>query len=267
MFRPLLLIAALTLPGTAFAQAAQCNAPASFPRPGAELPDAGQPQRLVPVGGYTLALSWSPEYCAAPANRSDYQCTGRNGRFGFVLHGLWPDGRGKDWPQYCRAAQLLPTEVIRQNLCTTPSPQLLQHEWAKHGTCMTTRPEQYFNASRTLYRDIRYPDMTALATRPTLTVGAFTSAFVAQNPGLRAEMVRVQLNRKGWLEELWLCMDRNVAYARCPSGKPGAAASARMRVAPGPRFPRQAPAPVATRRPGFDLRLDPEAAGRERPEQ
>lgn len=262
------LLAALAfsaaLPGTALAQVAQCSAPASLPRPRPELPDAGQRQRLLPIGSYTLALSWTPQYCFSPAHRGEFQCSARAGRFGFVLHGLWPDGRGRDWPQYCRSAALLPQKVIRDNLCTTPSAQLMQHEWAKHGTCMTTRPELYFNLSRTLYQDIRYPDMTALARHPSLTVGGFVQAFVAANPRLRANMLRVGTTRQGWLQELWICLDSALEYARCPGGKPGVALSARLRITPGPRIA-QRPLPARrTQGPAPQLKLDMEAAERER---
>ena len=45
---------------------------------GAERPDA-----------YVLALAWSPTYCAKnPGNT--WQCAPRR-RFGFVVHGLWPE--------------------------------------------------------------------------------------------------------------------------------------------------------------------------------
>lgn len=177
----LLLLAA---PVPALAQAAYCSIPQQLPRPRLELPPAGEPRRLPPITGYTLALSWSPQYCAtARGTDSAFQCGGRNGKFGFVLHGLWPEGRGRDWPQYCRAADLLPRQVIRQNLCTTPSAQLLQHEWAKHGSCMTTRPELYFNLARAFFDGIRYPNMTLLARRETLTVKQFAAEFARANKG------------------------------------------------------------------------------------
>ena len=138
MLKGLALVALIAMPGTALAQSAQCSPPAQIARPDLEGPTAKEPKRTLPIGSYTLALSWSPQYCStAKGGRSAIQCGGRNGRFGFTLHGLWPDGFGKEWPQYCRAANLVPRQVIRQNLCATPSVQLIQHEWAKHGTCNT----------------------------------------------------------------------------------------------------------------------------------
>ncbi|CAM8641167.1 MULTISPECIES: ribonuclease T2 family protein [Sphingobium] len=265
MLRAAIAIAALAIPGVALAQSAQCSMAGSLPRPQIEAPSAKEPKRVLPIGSYTLALSWSPQYCStARGAASRLQCGGRNGRFGFTLHGLWPDGMGREWPQYCRPADLLPRQVLRANLCTTPSVQLLQHEWAKHGTCMTTKPELYFNLSRAFYQSLRYPDMAALARRPTLTVGQFAEAFARANKGLRADMLRVTTVRGNWLSEIWLCMDRALEFTRCPSHQGGASTTSYLRIEPGPVIanPRR---PVSTprrrtspaRKPGLILDLDP----------
>ena len=233
MLKGLALVALIAMPGTALAQSAQCSPPAQIARPDLEGPTAKEPRRILPIGSYTLALSWSPQYCStAKGGRSAIQCGGRNGRFGFTLHGLWPDGFGKEWPQYCRAANLVPRQVIRQNLCATPSVQLIQHEWAKHGTCMTTKPELYFNLSRALYQSIRYPDMGALARTKSLTVGQFAQAFARANRGLKPDMLRVTTTRGNWLSEVWLCMDRAMAFTRCPAHQGGAPVASRLRIAP-----------------------------------
>ncbi|MCI4588505.1 ribonuclease T2 [Sphingobium sp. BYY-5] len=255
----LMLIAA---PGVALAQSAQCRLPAQIERPKIEGPTAKEPKRVLPIGSYTLAISWSPQYCSTGPEQASLQCSGRSGKFGFTLHGLWPDGYGKEWPQYCRAADLVPREVIRQNLCNTPSVQLIQHEWSKHGTCMATKPELYFNLSRAFYQSLRYPDMAALARRKTLTVGQFADAFARANKGLKAEMMRVTTTRGNWLSEVWLCMDRALEFTRCPGHQGGAPDSAYLRIKPGPNIPnpRRSPAaPVPVRQPGLLLDLDPNA--------
>jgi ribonuclease T2 len=265
MLKAAVAIAALATPGVALAQSAQCNMPGQIARPEIEMPSAKEPQRALPIGSYTLALSWSPQYCStARGTASRLQCGGRNGRFGFTLHGLWPDGVGKQWPQYCRPANLVPGEVLRQNLCATPSVQLLQHEWAKHGTCMATRPELYFDLSRAFYQSIGYPDMAALARRKTLTVGQFADAFARANQGLRADMIRVTTVRGKWLSEVWLCMDRALEFSRCPAHQGGAPISSNLRIEPGPVIVdvrRPAPTPQEgsepARTPGLILNLDP----------
>lgn len=224
-----LLAAALLLaPAAAGAQALQCSIPTAVERPHLDQATSDQPQRLLPIGGYTLALSWNPQQCRARSH-DGFQCGGGN-RFGFTLHGLWPDGVGKDWPQYCRAAPLLPDAVIRRSLCATPSPQLLQHEWAKHGTCMPgLRPADYFAKSTGLYGRLRFPDMDALSRR-SLTAGELAGAIARDNPGLPAGAIRVTTTRDGWLDELWLCLDRRFRYARCRANSGGVNAGTAVQI-------------------------------------
>lgn len=224
-------MAALLMPAVAGAQALSCSVPSRIERPHPDEPGEREPRRLLPIGSYTLALTWAPEYCHGEHGRTAVQECGGGNRFGFVLHGLWPDGVGREWPQYCRMTPLLPDAVIRANLCATPSAQLLQHEWAKHGTCMAgLDPAAYFRRSTGLYRHLRYPDMDSLSRTRGLTVGRFAQAFAAANPGLPASAVRVTVNRRGWLDELWLCLDRRFAWERCRANSGGAPADASLRI-------------------------------------
>jgi ribonuclease T2 len=223
------------LPGVAAAQAYKCELAGSVGQPRLELPSRSEARRVLPIGGYTLALTWAPQACHGRAGDPGAQLEcGSGNRFGFTLHGLWPDGVGKEWPQYCTSAALLPRALIRRHLCSTPSAQLIQHEWAKHGTCMATTPAGYIRRSTGLYARLRYPDMDSLSRRP-LTAGRFAAAMAAANPGLAAGSVRVTANRQGWLDELWLCLDRRFAYARCRPGSGGLPADAAVRVWRGPR--------------------------------
>ncbi|KQM97625.1 ribonuclease T2 family protein [Sphingomonas sp. Leaf25] len=222
MKRLALTLAALLAPALAGAQTLQCSAPAQVERPRPDSPSPQQPRRVLPIGSYTLAITWSPEYCRTRRDsaRDGFQCGGDN-RFGFTLHGLWPDGTGKTWPQYCSAAPILPQAVIRQNLCVTPSAQLLQHEYAKHGTCMGVTPIAYFNESRALFQRLRFPDMMALSRRPGLTAGQLASAIARANPGITADSMRITTNQRGWLDEVWLCLDSRRRFARCPAHQGG----------------------------------------------
>ena len=228
--RAMLFAAALGVPAAGHAQATSCSLPTALPRPALDGPSAGEPKRVMPIGGYTLALAWSPEYCRTrlASARDRIQCGGGN-RFGFTLHGLWPDGTGKSGPQYCKPAALLDETVIRRSLCATPSAQLLQHEWAKHGTCMTAEPARYFATSTRLYRGIAYPDMAALSRR-LQTTASVTRAFARANPALRADMIRLNVNGKGWLEEVWLCLGTDLGPRRCPNTGEGMRADAPVKI-------------------------------------
>lgn len=222
--------AAALLPAAAAAQALSCAVPRGALPVRADLPSASQPKRVLPIGGYTLAISWSPQWCRENGRRPNARFQCRDSRFGFTLHGLWPDGNGRDWPQYCAATGLLPQTVIRRNLCATPSAQLLQHEWAKHGTCMPGyTPARYFDRARSLYGRLRYPDMDALSRRP-LTAGRLASAIARANPGLEAGMMRITADRRGWLEEVWICLDTAMRYARCPAHQGGLAPRAAVKI-------------------------------------
>ncbi len=233
MIRRLLAVVALAgAPAAAGAQAYSCAVPAVLPPVHPEVADARNPQRLLPIGGYTLAVTWAPEYCHGHARDpgSRVECGGGNS-FGWTLHGLWPDGIGPQWPQYCKATALLPPATVRRNLCATPSAQLLQHEWAKHGTCTGLAPDAYFAKSTGLYARLRWPDMARLSHERQSTAGSLAQAIAAANPGIRPEMIRVTADQQGWLDEVWFCLDRSLAYARCRAGSGGADAATRLKIA------------------------------------
>ncbi len=214
---PILLALA---PVVAQAQSYQCRMPRAIEAPFAE---RSGPVRQVPVTGYTLALSWSPEFCKGrETKRADaLQCSGRNGRFGFVLHGLWPES-GRTWPQWCPTRNR-PTGIdIARQLCLTPSARLVAHQWAKHGACMVKRPETYFKVSRILWNSLRWPDYDRISRQKGLTVGDIRKAFLTANPGWKAEALGVHLDDKGWLEEFKLCYGRNFMPTRCDRARFGA---------------------------------------------
>ncbi|MEN2748149.1 ribonuclease T2 [Sphingomonas sp. T9W2] len=231
MKRIALTLAALLVPAAVQAQTLQCALPAQIERPRPDLPTPSQPRRVLPIGSYTLAITWSPEYCRTRADdsRNAFQCGGGN-RFGFTLHGLWPDGEGKDWPQYCASTPILPEAVIAKNLCVTPSAQLLQHEYAKHGTCMGVSPAAYFNESRSLFQKLRFPNMMALSRRPNLTAGQLAAAIARVNPGITQQSMRITTNKRGWLDEVWLCLDKRRRYAACPAHQGGVTPNTRIKV-------------------------------------
>ncbi len=204
-----LLVLAMPLP--AHAQAYQCRLPGRIEPLRPPQPDG--PVRRTPIAGYNLAVSWSPEYCHN--DKASMQCSGRNGRFGFVLHGLWPEARMGPPPQWCSVTPRPSPELIRRNLCMTPVPRLLEHEWAKHGSCMVATPEAYFRVSGILWHSLRWPDADRLSRQEGLTAGDFRRAFVAANPDWRADQVGIVLSRNGWLKELRLCYGRDFMPTRC----------------------------------------------------
>ncbi len=202
--------AAFVLALSTQAQANICRIPTQLDLPAVRKP-VDESSRVVTVRGYTLALSWSPEFCR---NRGDaVQCDPANGRFGFIIHGLWPEGEGREAPLWCPAAPI-PRDVVRAQFCAMPSPQLIAHEWAKHGSCATRDPGQYFAASRKLFGAIRFPDMDTLS-RQSLTVGDFRRLLVGYNPTFPVEAINVEAS-DGWLREVRICLNLKLRPEACP---------------------------------------------------
>ena len=210
-----------------------CVAPADFAMPRIEQVERAAVRRTA-VTRYTLALSWSPGFCAREGDDTDnvMQCDGATGRFGFVLHGLWPETDGRDWPQYCAPVRLVSRETLRQHLCMTPSPQLLQHEWTRHGSCMAATPEEYFAAAAQAFDRVRFPDMVMLGGGRAVRVGDLRRAFVAANPSLSADMISVQVRGGDWLDEVRLCLGPDQNYQSCPMAELGASDASPLRIEP-----------------------------------
>ncbi len=227
MIRAALAALALVLPAQVAAQAYQCRMPTRVTMPAA--PEPGQTVRM-PVARYTLAASWSPDHCKMRGDGDPLQCSGKAGRFGFVLHGLWPEGAAGRWPQWCSVTPRPTPAELAPHLCMTPSPRLLEHAWAKHGSCMAKRPEDYFKVAAILWRSIRWPDADRLSRQDGLTVGDLRSAFVTRNPGWPREAVGVVASRTGWLRELRLCYGRDFLPQACPRRAFGPPDSASLKI-------------------------------------
>ena len=211
-----------------WAQAYQCRAPqvASVPK---ITPDG--PGRNLPVTGYTMALSWSPEFCKTRAGQPAhaFQCSGKRGSFGLVVHGLWPES-GQSWPQWCEARAVPTPAEVRANLCLMPSERLIARQWAKHGTCMVPRPAPYLKVIRILRGGLRLPDYDRISREDSLTAGRIRAAFADANPGWREEAIGVKLNERGWLEEIRLCYSKTFRPSRCTPSRWGARDAAAAKI-------------------------------------
>lgn len=226
-----LALALVLLPTPAFAQALSCPIPRDIPRPSVErVPDDQEPV-VRPVAGYVLALSWSPQYCRGREGNRREQLQCRDGRFGFVLHGLWPQAAGGNSPRWCAFAPRLPEALIRDNLCISPSAQLIQHQWAKHGTCATSNARDYLRASARLYDKVRYPDMAWLARRR-VTVAGFRRAFARANRWLPERSVGVATTRDDYLVEVKICLDFALKPRACNAYDRGRNAARPLRIRP-----------------------------------
>ncbi|WP_428331907.1 ribonuclease T2 family protein [Novosphingobium sp.] len=234
MIRQAALLALALFARPVFAQAPSCHIPEHVTAPPIAAPDG--PARNLPITHYVLALTWAPDFCATHGGTADAmpECDLHGARFGFVLHGLWPDAAHGTWPQWCPAkapATLqVPADVTRGMLCTTPSPALIAHEWAKHGTCMAPRPEVYFTQSAAMFHALHLPDMAALSRRAHLTAGDLRSAFAEANPLYPRAAIGVATGEGGSLQEVHVCFDRRLRPAACTER--GMADTAPLRIVP-----------------------------------
>jgi len=217
------------LAGTASAQSYQCTPPRSVAVPGVAREG---PTRAMPVTGYVLSLSWSPEFCRnrKESPRHAQQCSGRKGSFGLIVHGLWPQG-ARSWPQWCAARNVRPTGAqLARQMCVQPSASLAMRQWAKHGSCMADRPDRYFRITRILHRSLDWPDLDRLSRKEGLTAGDIREAWMQANTNWRPEMIAVILNERGCLEELRLCYGRDWLPAACKRSARGAADDAPAKI-------------------------------------
>ncbi|MDA7787661.1 ribonuclease T [Sphingomonadaceae bacterium] len=221
----LIAILAAQMPQAASAQAYQCRIPESVSVP--SIQQRGQ-TRQMRVTGYTAALSWSPEFCKGRETQARHrsQCSGRNGRFGLVMHGMWPEGpssRGRsNWPQWCPTSRRPSPAETRRNMCMMPSARLIASQWAKHGSCMTQRPETYFKVTRIFWEYYAKPDYDRLSRQDDLTAGDIRRAFADANTGLEPSHVGVKLNSRGWFQELRVCLNQRFRPKPCDPQRFGA---------------------------------------------
>lgn len=209
------------------AQAYQCRIPPRISVPAIE-PDG--PRRVLPVTGYTLALTWSPAFCRTREGQRNHalHCSGGNGLFGLTVHGLWPNSGGS-WPQWCDTRQRPSSAEVAAQLCMAPSPRLLARQWAKHGSCMARRPATYFRITRILWNSLTLPDLDRMSRKPGLTVGDLRAQFAAANPGWSAQSVGLVLD-SGWLQEVRLCYDRRFRPTACDRTRFGPPDTAALRI-------------------------------------
>jgi len=169
---------------------------------------------------YALVLSWSPTHCESPEGQDDdMQCARRDGRrYAFILHGLWPQ-YARGYPESCptRDRPYVPQPVIDDMIDIMPGKGLIIHEYRKHGTCSGLSPDAYYRLARRLYESLKMPEQFRKPSQAQfLDPRDVVSAFVAANPGLRADMLAVACRGPGSrLREVRVCFSRSGALMPC----------------------------------------------------
>jgi ribonuclease T2 len=129
---------------------------------------------------YLLSLSWSPAFCLSDPGAAE--CSGPR-RFGFIVHGLWPQYE-KGWPEHCDVHQPVPDNVVSGVSDIMPARSLVFHEWSAHGTCSGLDPQ---------------------------------ASFLQANPKLASQSLVVTCSRQDAprLREVHICLDRNLNPRGC----------------------------------------------------
>jgi ribonuclease T2 len=181
---------------------------------------------------YVLSLSWSPEYCASRnSSPGDPQC-GAGRRFGFVLHGLWPQFDPKGWPQNCGDGGRLNSETVRSMLDIMPAEGLIRHEWRKHGVCSGMDARGYFAKSRQAFQAVRIPAaFRGPSAQVTVKPAAFKRQLAEANPGWREDTLAI-LCAGRFLQEVRVCMTKDLQPRKCPPSVRDRCSATEMLVRP-----------------------------------
>jgi ribonuclease T2 len=159
---------------------------------------------------YVLALSWSSGFCEVEGDQKNREQCARGAGLGFTVHGLWPQNE-RGYPSDCGPANRTPSRAaIDLAKEVIPSEGLARHQWRKHGTCSGSSPTDYFRDTKAardkvvIPAEFRKPDKESRWTPVDLE-----RAFIAANPGLRADMIAVSC-RRGVLDEVRICLTKDL---------------------------------------------------------
>ena len=181
---------------------------------------------------YLLSLSWSPAFCLSDPGAAE--CTGTR-RFGFIVHGLWPQYE-EGWPENCNVHEQVPDSVISGISDIMPARGLVYHEWSAHGTCSGLHPADFFALVRRAYGTIAIPaPYSGTAQQVEQAPAAITAAFMHANPQLAAPSIVVICGGQAAprLREVRICLDRSLKPRACSAtAVRGACRAATLIVAP-----------------------------------
>ncbi|MGE5506306.1 MAG: ribonuclease T2 family protein [Actinomycetota bacterium] len=178
-------------------------------------PAQSQSQSQVPVvDSWVLALSWSPTFCNTRAGEKDLEQCGKGGRYGFIVHGLWPQFARGGKPKDCPVGTGVPRDVAEKMLPLMPSHQLIEHEWLKHGACTGLSPAAYFDKTRAAAEKIKVPPGFKPDKPQSMSVAQVEKAFGDANKGLGPDAVSV-VCRKELASEVRICLDKDLKFQDC----------------------------------------------------
>ncbi|WP_431859280.1 ribonuclease T2 family protein [Azospirillum sp.] len=184
-------------------------------------PGAASAQRKAEPGAfdyYVLSLSWSPAYCARESRAADTeQCTAGK-RFGWVVHGLWPQFSDGGYPRSCAPGRTVPKAVVDDMIGTMPDVGLILHEWRTHGTCSGLPATDYFAKVRAATAKVKVPAaLSAPKDGLSMPADQVEAQFVEANPGLKPDMIALVCQRRQ-VSEVRVCLDKDLTPRACGKG-------------------------------------------------
>jgi len=163
---------------------------------------------------YLLSLSWSPAFCLSSPGSAE--CNGPR-RYGFIVHGLWPQNE-RGWPENCDVHRQVPDDVVQGISDLMPARGLVYHEWSAHGTCSGLEPGDFFALVRRARASIAIPQEFSSPTQAAeISPAAISGAFIRVNPRLPPDSVVVTCSGQDAprLREVHVCVDRELAPRSC----------------------------------------------------
>lgn len=165
---------------------------------------------------YLLTLSWAPQFCATNSSgRTSTECD-PNKHIGLVVHGLWPQYDNGKWPQDCTSTPPVSTATVNHMLPIMPGKQLIQHEWAKHGTCSGMTVNDYFAAIEKLYTNLSVPaDFKQPSESSNTTASDIEAKFASANNAPKGAF-RVSCPQNDF-SAVEICLTKDLSYQACPT--------------------------------------------------
>jgi len=95
-----------------------------------------------------------------------------------------------------------------------PTRALIQHEWAKHGTCSGLSAQDYFGKVEQAFRKVQVPSQfTALSSQKDFSIKDVEESFASTNHAPE-QAFRVSCNA-GDLANLEVCLSKELEYQSC----------------------------------------------------
>lgn len=183
---------------------------------------------------YLLAVSWVPSWCATEGDaRNAPQC---DTNAGWQVHGLWPQYANGGWPAYCETDARDPSRAqTRAMRDIMGDGGLAWHQWKKHGRCSGLGARAYFAKTRRAFAGLKWPDALQDIARTTRTTpDAVEAVFRSVNPAFMQDGM-ITTCRDGNLQELRLCLTRDLHPRRCGADVLAQTCRARQVILPSQR--------------------------------